>query len=37
MAYNIGETGAKVLWNQGIYETDYTRSVLQIQNNFENR
>lgn len=37
MAYNMGETGAKVLWNQGIYETDYTRSVLQIQNNFENR
>ena len=37
MAYNMGEAGAKVLWNQGIYETDYTRSVLQIQNNFENR
>ena len=37
MAYNMGESGARVLWNQGIYETDYTRSVLQIQNNFENR
>ena len=37
MAYNMGENGAKVLWNQGIYGTDYTRLVLQIQNNFENR
>ena len=37
MAYNMGEAGAKVLWNQGIFETDYTRSVLEIQNNFENR
>lgn len=27
MAYNMGENGAKKLWNAGIYETDYTRKV----------
>ena len=29
MAYNMGEGGARRLWNQGIYETDYTRSVAE--------
>lgn len=31
MAYNIGETGAGILWKQGIFETNYSKSVLQIQ------
>jgi len=31
MAYNMGETGAKRLWNEGIYETDYTRKVFSAQ------
>lgn len=29
MAYNMGESGARKLWNQGIYETNYTRSVAE--------
>lgn len=29
MAYNMGEGGARKLWNQGIYETNYTRSVAE--------
>lgn len=29
MAYNMGETGAKKLWNKGIFETDYTNEVLK--------
>ena len=28
MAYNQGETGAKSLWEQGIWETDYTVSIM---------
>lgn len=28
MAYNCGPTGAKKLWDAGVYETDYTRKVL---------
>lgn len=31
MAYNMGEAGAAVLWDQGIYETNYSKSVLTIQ------
>ena len=27
MAYNLGATGAKKLWDKGIYETRYTRKV----------
>lgn len=27
MAYNLGESGAKRLWAQGVYETEYTREV----------
>ena len=30
MAYNMGETGAKRLWAQGIYSTDYSEGVLQV-------
>lgn len=29
MAYNMGETGAKKLWDKGIFETDYSVSVLE--------
>ncbi len=28
MAYNMGESGAKRLWEQGIFETNYSRKVL---------
>ena len=31
MAYNMGETGASILWEQGIFETNYSKSVLEIQ------
>lgn len=29
MAYNMGEAGAKKLWDQGIYTSDYAEGVLQ--------
>lgn len=28
MAYNCGETGAKRLWDRGVFETDYTKNIL---------
>ena len=28
MAYNMGERGASVLWKHGVYETTYSRKVL---------
>lgn len=31
MAYNMGESGAKRLWKEGIFETGYTQGVLEIQ------
>lgn len=31
MAYNMGETGAKRLWREGIYETEYTQKVFAAQ------
>lgn len=31
MAYNMGESGASRLWEQGIFESNYSKSVLQIQ------
>lgn len=31
MAYNMGETGASRLWEQDIFEINYSKSVLQIQ------
>ena len=34
MAYNMGEDGAKRLWDQEIYETNYTTSILNIQQQF---
>lgn len=36
MAYNLGETGAKKLWDKGIYETDYTRKVFNNIEQFKN-
>ena len=30
MAYNMGEAGAKKLWEKGIYESNYSRGVLDI-------
>ena len=29
MAYNMGESGARRLWKQGIYSTDYAEDILQ--------
>jgi len=41
MAYNMGENGAKKLWDQGIYETNYTRKTMtnisEIQNYIDER
>lgn len=37
MAYNMGESGAKELWDESIYETDYTRKVLQYRDKWEER
>lgn len=34
MAYNMGETGASRLWEQGVFETNYSKSILQIQQRF---
>lgn len=28
MAYNCGPSGAKKLWNSGIYQTDYTKKIM---------
>ena len=44
MAYNLGETGAKRLWEKGIFETNYTKAILakaadyekQVKQNGEN-
>lgn len=35
MAYNMGESGATSLWKQGIYETNYSKSVLSDQAKYE--
>lgn len=37
MAYNMGEKGAARLWKEGIYETNYTNSILTIQEQFYSR
>lgn len=34
MAYNMGETGASRLWEQGIFETNYSKNVLAAQQEF---
>jgi hypothetical protein len=35
MAYNHGEAGAKRMWDKGIYETDYTRKVINTKESFD--
>ena len=35
MAYNLGEYGASVLWNKGVYETSYSRKVLSVADEYE--
>lgn len=37
MAYNMGENGASSLWENGIFETDYTQSILTIQEQFNDQ
>lgn len=37
MAYNMGENGASCLWEKGIFETNYTQSILTIQKQFNNQ
>lgn len=34
MAYNMGEGGASRLWEQGVFESNYSKSILQIQQGF---
>ena len=34
MAYNMGEGGASYLWRQGIFEINYSKSVFQYQQKF---
>lgn len=35
MAYNMGEYGASILWDQGIFESNYSRKVLEYQQQFK--
>lgn len=37
MAYNMGEKGAKRLWREGLYETDYTRKVFMVQKKLQKK
>lgn len=36
MAYNLGATGAKRMWDKGIYETSYTRKIKTVMEVYEN-
>lgn len=36
MAYHHGATGAKRLWDKGVYETEYTNRILEIKEKFDN-
>lgn len=36
MAYNLGESGAKALWDKGVFETNYLKSVQRIQSELNN-
>lgn len=36
MAYNLGESGAKALWDKGVFETNYSKSVQRIQSELNN-
>ena len=35
MAYNLGEGGAKILWDKGVFETKYVNSVLARQGKYQ--
>lgn len=35
MAYNMGEYGASMLWEQGVYETSYSKKVLEAADEFK--
>ena len=35
MVYNMGEYGASILWDQGIFESNYSRKVLEYQQQFK--
>lgn len=35
MAYNMGRTGAKRCWNQGIYSSEYSRKIVDRMNSLE--
>lgn len=37
MAYNCGEKGAKDLWQQGIYSTSYSRSIIETAASLDER
>lgn len=37
MAYNMGETGAKRLWHEGLYETEYTQKVFAAQKKLQKK
>lgn len=34
MVYNLGETGASRLWQNGVFSTPYTEKILNVQNRF---
>ena len=36
MAYRHGTTGAKRLWNEGVYATEYTNRILDIKEKYDN-
>lgn len=36
MAYSLGESGAKALWDKGVFETNYSKSVQRIQSELNN-
>jgi soluble lytic murein transglycosylase-like protein len=36
MAYNMGETGAKRLWVRGIYESKYSKEIINNAKDFKN-
>lgn len=37
MAYNMGETGAKILWDNNVFSTSYTDRVLKLQKKYERK
>lgn len=37
MCWNCGETGARKLWEQGIYSTEYSRKVLETKLEYERK